>query len=70
MTLASWRVPQAAVEYGVGLGAVAARIADLAETVAASARDAWHVVVADPVLLAGLAVVGVLAVLLLRTPTR
>lgn len=70
MTLASRPLRQAAVEYGVGHGAVGTRIADLARTVSDSARDAWHVVVADPILLAGLAVVGVLAALLLRTPTR
>lgn len=61
---------QAAVEYGVANATAANRLTNGAERLAHTARNAWHVVAADPVLLIGIGVVVVLLFLVLRNPAH
>ncbi|HZD05708.1 MAG TPA: hypothetical protein VE173_12350 [Longimicrobiales bacterium] len=61
---------QAAVEYGVANSSAATRFSGGAERLAHTARNAWHHLTADPILLVGICVVVVLLFLVLRNPAR
>lgn len=61
---------QAAVEYGVANSSAATSLTGRAERLAHTARNAWHVITADPILLVGLCAVVILLFLVLRNPAH
>ncbi|HSR42898.1 MAG TPA: hypothetical protein VLL48_12015 [Longimicrobiales bacterium] len=70
MILVPASVAQAAAEYGALNSEAATGVSSLARRVTDSAGEAWAVVSADPLLVAGVVVVGILAILVLRSPAR